>query len=84
MRYPRDAGFPFSIFLRFIHAGWSHVNRRPVGRHSGETRHPGTPTLRCGVPGYLLIEGVAELSSKKYSKSLNFHKLRLFYIHKIE
>lgn len=30
-----------------------------------------------------IIEGVAELPTKKLSKSLNFHKLRLFYIHKI-
>ena len=29
------------------------------------------------------VEGVAELPTKKLSKSLNFHKLRLFYIHKI-
>ena len=28
-------------------------------------------------------EGVAELPTKKLSKSLNFHKLRLFYVHKI-
>ena len=28
-------------------------------------------------------EGVAELPSKKLSKSLNFPKLRLFYVHKI-
>ena len=28
-------------------------------------------------------QGVAELPSKKLSKSLNFPKLRLFYVHKI-
>ena len=28
-------------------------------------------------------EGVAELASKKLIKSLNFHKLRLFYVHKV-
>ena len=28
-------------------------------------------------------EGVAELPHKKNSKSHNFHKLRLFYVHKI-
>ena len=29
------------------------------------------------------MEGVAELASKKLIKSLNFHKLRLFYVHKV-
>lgn len=32
---------------------------------------------------FLELEGVAELPRKKLNKSLNFHKLRLFYIHKI-
>ncbi len=27
--------------------------------------------------------GVAELPQKQLSKSLNFHKLRLFYVHKV-
>ena len=33
--------------------------------------------------GVVGTEGVAELPTKKLSKSLNFHKLRLFYVHKI-
>ena len=33
--------------------------------------------------GVVDTEGVAELPTKKLSKSLNFHKLRLFYVHKI-
>ena len=35
------------------------------------------------LPSIYLLEGVAELPTKKLSKSLNFHKLRLFYVHKI-
>lgn len=35
------------------------------------------------LPDLFCYGGVAELPAKNLSKSLNFHKLRLFYIHKI-